>query len=72
MTQDTDAPVDNRSVQINLAVNADLKWRDLIWFVDTARKSGVDPDEDVLMEFGSDYRELEGFLAFVDPAKLSD
>lgn len=72
MTNNTDAPIRNVSLQINLAVDENLKWGDLFWFVDQARNSGVDPADSVLMEYGDDYRELEGFVAFVHPEKLAE
>lgn len=71
MTDNTDAPAMNVSLQINLAINDKLKWGDLYWFVDQARKSGVQPEDDVYLEYSEDdYRELEGLVAFVDPNKL--
>jgi hypothetical protein len=69
MTEDTAPNGKPPSLSISLDVDGSLTWSELFWFVDHARKSGVNPSDDVPFRYDM-HQEFAGFECFVFPEDL--
>ncbi|MBC2933042.1 hypothetical protein [Nocardioides sp. zg-1228] len=58
------------NLSISLDVDGSLTWAELFWFVDQARKAGVDPSDDVMFRY-DDHQEFAGFECFIFPEGLA-
>ncbi|UFN44508.1 hypothetical protein [Nocardioides okcheonensis] len=67
---ETNAHTKSPNLSITLDVDGELSWGELFWFVDQARKSGVDTGSAVPYKYDQ-HGEFLGFECFVFPSEVS-
>lgn len=60
------------SANLNLPIGPDLKWGDLVKFVEMGDALGMQPDDGIHLDYSEDHGDskLEGLTIFVDPSLI--
>ncbi len=65
---------EKRRLNLNVSIDLDdqLTWKELFWFVDLAKRTGVHPDNAVSLRFNENDRCYDGLSLYVEPEQLNE